>query len=242
MARRADLVWEVEHPSGQRGILHIEIQTKVEADIGERVAEYGLRLWRREHRPVWSVVLFLRPAASVPSSPFVLEWIGREVLRYAFDVIRLGEIPQQRILRTSEYALWPLASLAEGASVESTLAIVDQIAVAPIPPSERSELTWLLVLLAGIRLPQRELLAALRRKDMIEDLWKESSLAGALEERAKEHGMAEVLQAVLESRFGPVSEDVLAALDQMDGDTLREIGTHIAVDSLAQIRARLGLA
>lgn len=77
---------------------------------------------------------------------------------------------------------------------------------------------------------------------MIEDLWKESSLAGALEERAKEHGMAQVLQAVLESRFGPVSEDVLAASDQADGDTLRELGAHIAVDSLDQIRARLGLA
>ena len=61
VARHADLVWEVGQPDGQRGILHIEIQTK-------------------------SVVLFLRPAASVPSSPFVLEWMGREVLRYAFDV------------------------------------------------------------------------------------------------------------------------------------------------------------
>jgi hypothetical protein len=168
--------------------------------------------------------------------------MGREILRYTFDVIRLWEIPQQRILRTSEYALWPLASLAEGASVDSTLTIVDQIAAAPIAPSERSELARLLVLLAGMRVPQRELLAALRRRNMIEDLWQESSLAGALEERAKEHVMAQMLQVVLESRFGPVSDDVLAALDQMDGDTLRELGAHIAVDPLDQIRARLGLA
>ena len=43
-ARRADLVWEVEDRAGQRGIPHVELQIKADHDIGERVAEYGIRL------------------------------------------------------------------------------------------------------------------------------------------------------------------------------------------------------
>lgn len=46
-ARQADFVWEVTGPDVQSGLLHIELQTKVEADLGERLAEYAIRLWRR---------------------------------------------------------------------------------------------------------------------------------------------------------------------------------------------------
>ena len=42
--RQADLVWRVAQPDGQEGILHIELQTKADPDIGARVAEYGMGL------------------------------------------------------------------------------------------------------------------------------------------------------------------------------------------------------
>jgi len=73
---------------------------------------------------------------------------------------------------------------------------------------------------------------------MLGDLWKESSLAGALREEA----MGQMLQVVLESRFGPLSDDIVAALRTTDEATLRAIGEHIMTDSLEQVRARLGLA
>lgn len=44
VSRQADLVWEVADAAGERGILHVELQTKPDSEIGERVAEYGLRL------------------------------------------------------------------------------------------------------------------------------------------------------------------------------------------------------
>src|SRR2546430_2515863 len=68
--RQADLVWEVERPDATLGILHIELQTRVEAEIGERLAEYAIRLWRRDHVPVRSVVKFLRQVVGTPESPF----------------------------------------------------------------------------------------------------------------------------------------------------------------------------
>jgi hypothetical protein len=77
---------------------------------------------------------------------------------------------------------------------------------------------------------------------MLGDLWKESSLAGALEDRWREEGMGQMLQVVLESRFGPLSNDIVAALRTADEATLRAIGEHIVTDTLEQVRGRLGLA
>src|SRR5690242_243674 len=77
VARQADLVWQVADATGALGILHVELQTKPEDDIGERIAEYALRLWRRNHLPVVSVVVYLRPAAQLPQSPFVIAWRGQ---------------------------------------------------------------------------------------------------------------------------------------------------------------------
>src|SRR6185437_16256090 len=58
--RQADLVWDVALASSEQLLLHIELQTKPDPLIGERVAEYGLRLWRHLRRPVHSVVIYLR--------------------------------------------------------------------------------------------------------------------------------------------------------------------------------------
>lgn len=242
VARQADLVWEVEHSEGQRGLLHIELQTKADADIGERLAEYGIRLWRRERRPVRSLVVFLRPTATVPQSPFVINWMGRECLRYGFDVVRLWEIPPDQVLNTAFYELWPLTSLMAGASADTTLDIVERLSTAPVPAQERAELTRLLVLLAGLRVPHTALQEALRRKPMIEDLWKESSLAEALADRFQERGMGRMAQVVLESRLGPLSDDILMALKTADEVTLEAIGMHVATDTIEQVRARLGLS
>ena len=41
---------------------------------GERVADYELRLWRRDHLLIQSIVVFPRPADKVPESPFVIPW------------------------------------------------------------------------------------------------------------------------------------------------------------------------
>src|SRR2546423_7862639 len=90
--------------------------------------------------------------------------------------------------------------------------------------------------------PGAALLEALRRNVMLGDLWKESSLAEALADRWREVAMALMLQVVLESRFGPLSEDIVAALRTTDEATLRAIGERIMTDTLDEVRGRLGLA
>ncbi|MGH2514497.1 MAG: hypothetical protein ACRDHP_02475, partial [Ktedonobacterales bacterium] len=65
-ARLADFAWEVMLQDGRRGIVHIELQTDPDPLIGERVAEYLIRLYRREHAHLRSVVIYLRPSERVP--------------------------------------------------------------------------------------------------------------------------------------------------------------------------------
>ncbi len=100
VGRLADLLWEVSRDDGRRGLLNIELQLKPDADIPERMAEYAIRVWRRDHLPVRSIVIFLRRARTVPRSPFVLDWMGQEVLRADFVVIKLWEIPAAQVLDT----------------------------------------------------------------------------------------------------------------------------------------------
>ena len=53
--------------------------------------------------------------------------------------------------------------------------------------------------------------------------------------------MPESIEMVLASRFGSPGEDVLAALAAADLPPLKALGEHVAIDSLAGIRQRLGL-
>jgi predicted transposase YdaD len=265
--RQADLVWEVERPDGRRGILHIELQTKVERNLGERLAEYLVRLYRRDHLPIRSILVLLRETAHVPTSPFVIpsEDEDEDSLICRFTVIRLWELPQEQILGTEHYALWPLVSLMANVTAESTRLVAERIAALPIPREERQELTGLLAVLAGTRLPITTILEALRRSHMLEDLLRESSVAEWLraegraegeakgraegeakgkaegEAKGKAEGMRQMARVALEGRFAPLTADVLAALQTADEATLRDVVAHVASDSLEQMRARLGL-
>ena len=137
--RQADFVWRVARPDGGRGALHLELQTQADADLGERMLEYAVRLWRREHVPVRSVLILLRPTRQVPSPSFRLDWGDRAVLRYAFDVVQLWEQPQALVLARPEPALWPLATLMAGATVHTTTLVAERLAQADLPFGERRE-------------------------------------------------------------------------------------------------------
>lgn len=141
VARQADLVWDVASSDHERGILHIELQTKVEHNIGRRMAEYALRLHVHDDRPVYPAVVFLRPENDLPQPPFVFSWAGQARLTFLYDVIRLWELSPELVLETTHYNLWPLAGLMAGASIESVLAAAERIAEAPLQRHQRSELT-----------------------------------------------------------------------------------------------------
>ena len=246
VGRQADLVLEVEDQQGQRGLLHLELQTRVEPDLGERVADYGLRLWRRDHLPVRSVVVLLRETRQQVTSPFVMAWGDRVLQSYYFDVVRLWEAPPERVLERPDIALWPLASLMAGTTIESTVAVAEQIARASVSGAERGELSGLLWSLAGLRLPLDVVLQALRRNPMLRELLQDSSFVELIRDEGMQAGMQagmrELAQVALEGRFGALGDDVVDALRTADDATLRAVVAHLVGDSPEQVRERLGLS
>jgi len=253
--------WPVDHLD-HTGLLHIELQTEVEDDLGERLAEYAIRLWRRDHLPVRSVIMLLRKTTRAPTSPFVIFWDQQESLCYTFEIIRLWEIPYEQALSAGAYAFWPLASLMAGTSVETTVSVAERLSNAPIPRQERSDLIGLAAGLAGLALPRDAVVAALRRNPVIDELLRESGDIELYREEAmregKEAGLREGKEKGLtEGRAAGRAEgqiagarriaiitleaDLREAINQAGEEKVEEIAAHSATETLAQLRAPLGL-
>jgi hypothetical protein len=208
--------------------------------MGERVADYAIRLWRKYHLPVRSVVVYLRLSPSIVTPPFVIEFMGRESLRYSYDAVRLWEIPYERVVTPDRYALWPLAGLLRGMTADTTTNIAARLAGAPLPAHERDELIGLLVALAGAHLGERQLIETLRRNPMLEELLRDSSVSKFFIAEGKAEATRDLAQVALESRFSPLPDDVTAAVAGADAETLREIVGRITTITLEEVRARLG--
>lgn len=105
VARQADLVWEVASVDGTYSLLHIELQAEPDEEMGARLAEYRIRLWRRDHLVVDSVVIYLRPTDHLPHAPFVIPSSRGRPLSCDFDVVKLWEFSPDTVLATTYYDL-----------------------------------------------------------------------------------------------------------------------------------------
>ena len=74
-----------------------------------------------------------------------------------------------------------------------------------------------------------------RDNPVLHDVWVEMT------EKGKADGMRTAIQRMLEARFGPLSEEMLAALQAADLPRLEHIADYAAIDTLEQVRLRLGL-
>jgi hypothetical protein len=238
--------------------LHVELQTNPDPAIGERLAEYGLRLWLRDRLPVYSVVVYLGESAAIPDGPFVIgRGRGQEALRYHYDVVRLWQEPAELVLGAAEPGVWPLATLMAGEPAETVERVAERIARAPLPLGERRDLTALLAALAGMRLPRPTVDQMLRRNTMLREIMAASSFTDILRDElrpvveaevraevkaeAKAEGQRELVQTMLESRFGELDPEEVEALKVAAEPALRALAMYITSDSRDKVRARLGL-
>ena len=75
---------------------------------------------------------------------------------------------------------------------------------------------------------------------MLKDIALEDAEARGKAE-GKNEEMRRMARIALEGRFGPLSDDLLAALDQADEAICEAIVAHITTDTPEQVRARLGI-
>lgn len=243
VARTVDLAWRILTPKGANALLHIEWQLDSDHLMGQRMMQYGMRLYERDHLPVVSVVIWLKQVSNPTTPPFIVQVDDEEWFRYPYSVIRLWEVPQEVILERPYPVLWPLAGLMAKASADSVAAVGQQIAESQkVQTPLKEELIGYLGLLAGIQLDKAEVREALRRHPMVNELWQHSSVAQGLKEEGREEERAEareIARIALESRFGMLGDDVLAAIQRADEPTLKAV---VACKTLEDVQTRLGLS
>ncbi len=192
--RMADIAWLVRE-AGRLIIIHIEIQIAPDNDMAFRIAEYGTRIHFREKYPVRSFVLYLKPTAILPVSPYATAWAeGRQNFHWDFEVIKLWELAPDSVLQTPYTDLWPLAVLMADTNVDLALRVARQIAVAPISAEQRDKLEGLVILLAGLRLPVAPLAQLLQEDAMIKDIFRHSSLRELLMQEVDQEKLKEELE------------------------------------------------
>ncbi|HEY7781268.1 MAG TPA: hypothetical protein VIC85_13750 [Ktedonobacterales bacterium] len=178
-------------------------------------------------------------------------------------------MPAERVLSLPDYALWPLAGLMAGMDVAKTITTAERLAEAPLPGPERGELSALLIALAGARFSADRLLRVVRSTQVTNELLRETGfheflfellydgdrdkpladvkaraeaegqVEGRIEGRVE--GMRQAIQLALTARFGALDDALTDALDHADDATLHGLLTHMATDTLDQVRERLGL-
>jgi hypothetical protein len=74
---------------------------------------------------------------------------------------------------------------------------------------------------------------------ILHDVWEQVNARG--EARGEAKGMQLAIRSTLEGRFGPLSQDMLDAINARDAAQLGEIARYAGTETLEQLRARLGL-
>jgi predicted transposase/invertase (TIGR01784 family) len=145
-------------------VLHAEFQTKADAEIPFRMADYRLRVYRRfPHKEMRQVVIYLRETGSdlVRQNAFILSRT-----RHEFDVIRLWEQPSAIFL--SSPGLLPFAALSQ---TEDPVGVLSQVASAIARIGDRRVQSNLMAsagVLAGLVL-EKNLISRILRGDIMHE-------------------------------------------------------------------------
>ena len=113
-------------------LAHFEFQSTNDPGIAERLLEYNFEARRVHKLPVYSCVIYLKSDGKVPKPPLVWKIPGgREVLRFHYLSIELGELFTEEIRRTGRVGLLPLLILTkDGARHEVVEEVITGLEVA----------------------------------------------------------------------------------------------------------------
>ncbi|MES1025707.1 Rpn family recombination-promoting nuclease/putative transposase [Gloeocapsa sp. BRSZ] len=167
-------------------VLHVEFQTKPDAGIPFRMADYRLRVYRRfPQKRMRQVVIYLAQSASelVYQTSFIID-----NLQHQFTVIRLWEQPTEIFLQTP--GLLPFATLSntndKTKALQQVATQIEQIAERRI----QSNIAASAALLAGLVLKEEVIQRLLRQDIMRESVIYQSIIAEGLE-KGREEGQQE---------------------------------------------------
>lgn len=167
-------------------VLHLEFQTKTDANMPFRMIDYRLRVYRRfPNKQMHQVVIYLKETDSelVKQNTFSIA-----KTRHEFEVVRLWEQPVEVFLRYP--GLLPFAVLGETNDKNSTLQQVAEEIEGISDQRLQSNVAAATSILAGLVL-EKELIKRVLRRDIMresviyQDIWEEAVAEGKAEGEAR---------------------------------------------------------
>ncbi len=236
-------------------VANVEVQSEPDEEIPYRMYIYAARAMHEYRLPVISIVIWVFNRGPVPTSPYQV-WVGSRFCgEWHFDSIKLYEQSPQALLDAGLPGILPLVPLTKDASdadAEAAMYKLKQEA----PPEEAMSLGALLAIFFSHIRDDKSLARQLFERvfmtnadtfietnPLLHDVWEKMIAKGRVEGEAlgKAEGMRLAIQQVLEGRLGPLSQDIVDAINARDAAQLSEIAPHAGTDSLEALRARLGL-
>ena len=112
--RSVDLVARVESVDGEPEVVlvHVEVERQARRAMAQRLLDYSLQLWLRDHVPVVPIVLYLRGGKpGVHLQTVEVEAPGHRFLEYSYLSSGLSRSQAADFLQRSEPLAWGLAGL-----------------------------------------------------------------------------------------------------------------------------------
>ena len=210
-------------------LAHFEFQSTNDPSIAERLLEYNFEARRVHKLPVYSCVIYLKSDGKVPKPPLVWKIPGgREVLRFQYISIELGELFTEEIRRTGRVGLLPLLILTkDGARHEVVEEVITGLEVA-----EQYNLLPITKLLASLVLKSEAdqnwlerrfavLDEILRNTPAYQKILKEGRAEGL--EKGLEKGRQEVLQRELQRQREALLDVVRTRFPMMERQAKRHV-------------------
>ena len=207
-------------------ILHLEFQTRPDADIPFRMADYRLRAYRKfPNRRMRQIVIYL-----IPTTSELVYQTSFEIpnTHHQFEVIRLWEQPAEVFLDSP--GLYPFASLGQTDEPESVLRSVAAKIEAVTEPSVRANIAATTSILAGLVLEREQIQRILRSEIMRESVMYQDILAEGMAE-GKAEGKAEegrfLVVRLLNRKLGNLPLQLLDRVNSLPIDRLELLGEDL---------------
>jgi predicted transposase YdaD len=216
---------------GKPALLHVEFQSYDDPTMGSRMLKYNVLAEHQYKLPVYSIVVYLRKH-KVPRTPYIRRFInGRIVHRFHFDIVKLWNIPAERIIALDWEGLLPLLPLSKGGKKpELVQRMVDRLG-----EIGDKELLQLAELYGGMAFTDENEQASFKRRFfMYQTLMQESWVYQEIIQQGMEKGLDNLRLAVVETieeRFGSTALTEMAQrqVTQMNDPTaLRRLIVKIA--------------
>jgi len=211
ITRYADLVYKVKDKEGTQYIFHLEFQAQKSKDpMNLRMLGYNVRLLEQYKIPVYSTVIYLTEEAYEEDQGYFKSiFLGKEVLIFEYNVIKLWELDGLSLLKERILGLYPLLGLTKlSEPKENALNNIIKEIKRIKDPIISKDMLFSFKVLSGLKHSRDLLDALIRKEEIMESAILKEIYEEALQEELKkglELGRLETLQSnimgVLISRF-----------------------------------------